>query len=140
MHRSKEKKTQIHERRRGCIHCGSIEYTLNEADAFTVLWWNTSFLRHTHEWRHHDYYNEELQWLPSTSMYRMHEGRGGARGVPGGPLPPQWPPKISQVFFWKSYIDHWQLPLLENWPLQWPPQMKMSGSAPAWGSWRLRRT
>ena len=64
--------------------------------------------------------------------------RGGARGVPGGPLPtpkfclaPHCPPKIFQVSFWKSYTDHWQLPLLQNWPLQWPPQMKMSGSAPS---------
>ena len=38
-----------------------------------------AFLRHTHVWRHHDYYNEEMQWLPSTSMYRMHEGVGGAK-------------------------------------------------------------
>ena len=80
----RKRKTQINERKRGCIHCGSIEYTLDGANAFTVLWWNTSFLRHfvqhTHEWRHHDYYNEELQWLPSTSMYRMHEGVGGCKG------------------------------------------------------------
>jgi len=40
MHRSKEKKTQIHERRRGCIHR---VYTWWR-NAFTVLWWNTSFL------------------------------------------------------------------------------------------------
>jgi len=39
MHRSnKEKKTQIHDERRGYIHCGSIEYTLDGANAFTVLW------------------------------------------------------------------------------------------------------
>jgi len=37
MHRSQEKKAQIHERRRGCIDCGSIEYTLDGANAFTVL-------------------------------------------------------------------------------------------------------
>jgi len=58
-------------------------------------------------------------------------------GCQGGPLPsqnfawpPSGPPKIFQISFWKSYADHWQLPLLQNWPLQWPPQMKMSGSAP----------
>jgi len=44
MHRSKGKKIHIHERRRGCILCGSIQYTLDGANAFTVLWWNTSFL------------------------------------------------------------------------------------------------
>ena len=69
--------------------------------------------------------------MPHTSS---PHSRGGAKGVPGGPLPPKnfaWPPKIFQVSFWKSYTDHWQLPLLQNWPLQWPPQMKMSGSAPA---------
>jgi len=33
----RRRKTQIHERRRGCIHCGSIEYTLDGANAFTVL-------------------------------------------------------------------------------------------------------
>jgi len=37
MHRSKEKKTQIHEIRRGGILCGSIEYTLDGANAFIVL-------------------------------------------------------------------------------------------------------
>ena len=40
------------------------------------------------------------------------------------PAPPQWSPKIFQVFFWKSYTDHWQLPLLQIWPLQWPPKWK----------------
>ena len=55
---------------------------------------------------------------------------GGARG---GQLPPKsfaWPPQNFQVSFWKSCTDHWQLSLLQNWPLQWHPQMKMSGSAP----------
>jgi len=37
MHRGKEKKAQIRERRRGYIHCGSIGYTLDGANAFTVL-------------------------------------------------------------------------------------------------------
>jgi len=37
MYRSKEKKTQIHERRRGYKYCGGIEYTLDGANAFTVL-------------------------------------------------------------------------------------------------------
>ena len=58
---------------------------------------------------------------------------GGARGATSPQnfaCPPQWPPKIFQASFWKSYTDHWQLPLLQNRPLQWPPQMKMSGSAP----------
>jgi len=41
MHALQQRKTQIHERRRGYIHCGSIEYTLDGANAFTVLWWNT---------------------------------------------------------------------------------------------------
>jgi len=48
MHRSTEKKKQMHERRRGYIHCGSIEYTLDGANAFIVLWWYTSFK--THAW------------------------------------------------------------------------------------------
>ena len=70
-------------------------------------------------------------------------GRGGARGVPGGVtapskfclVPPVAPPKFSawrHVTALKSYTDHWQLPLLQNWPFQWPPQMKMSGSAPVY--------
>jgi len=40
MHRSKEKrkkKTQVHERRPGCIYGGSTEYTLDGANAVTVL-------------------------------------------------------------------------------------------------------
>ena len=32
--------------------------------------------------------------------------------------------KAEWVSFWKSYTDHWQLPLLQNWPLQWPPKWK----------------
>jgi len=40
MHRRKEKKTQIHERRRGYIHCGSIEYTL----AYTLYYRNVYIL------------------------------------------------------------------------------------------------
>jgi len=68
----------------------------------------------------------------------QYTARSGAElgGCQGGPLPPQnfaWPPsgppKFFQVSLWKSYADHWQLPLLQNWPLQWPPHMKMSGSA-----------
>ena len=86
-----------------------------------------------------------LVWLHSFCFFTlirfiwwMLQPRGGARGVPRGatapkilPGPPSGPPKIFQVSFWKSYTDHWQLPLLQNWPLQWSPQMKMSGSAPA---------
>ena len=41
-------------------------------------------------------------------------------------------PQIFLVSFWKSYTDHWQLPLLQNWPLQWPPHMKTSGFAPVY--------
>jgi len=37
MHRSKQKKTQMQVRRRGYMHCSSIEYTLDGANAFTVL-------------------------------------------------------------------------------------------------------
>ena len=61
-------------------------------------------------------------------------------GAMGGHCPPKFflAPSVSppKFFAWrhvtalKSYTDHWQLPLLQNWPLQWPPQMKMSGSAP----------
>jgi len=28
----------------------------------------------------HAYYNVELRWLPSTSMFKMHEGMGGCEG------------------------------------------------------------
>jgi len=45
-----------------------------------LLWWN-KLIRHTHEWRHHDYYNVVLRWLPSTSIYVMHEGVGGCEEV-----------------------------------------------------------
>jgi len=37
-------------------------------------------LRHTCERRYHDYYNVELRRLPSTSMYKVHEGVGGSEG------------------------------------------------------------
>jgi len=75
--------------------------------------------------------------------------RGGARGLQGGPLPPKilpghpsGPPNFSawrHATAFKSYTDHWQLPLLQNWPLQWPPQMKMSGSAPVHIAMRLEK-
>ena len=55
---------------------------------------------------------------------------GGCKGGHCAPKILPGPPKVFQVSFWKSYTDHWQLPLLQDWPLQWPPQMKMSGSAP----------
>ena len=70
-------------------------------------------------------------------MYYFSSGAelGGCQGGHCPPKilsgPPSGPPKIFQVSFWKSYTDHWQLPLLQNWPLQWPPQMKKSGSTPA---------
>ena len=40
------------------------------------------------------------------------------------PGPPVAPPKFSawrHVTALKSYTDHWHLPLLQNWPLQWLP-------------------
>ena len=68
---------------------------------------------------------------------------GWRRVLTGAEIGGDTAPKIFQVSFWKSYTDHWQLPLLQNWPLPWPPQMKMSGSAPGrkeaiieW-SWRV---
>ena len=76
-------------------------------------------------------------------LYDQGRSYGGSRGghcppkiVPG---PPSGPPKNFQVSFWKSYTDHWQLPLLQNWPLQWPPQMKMSGSAPVYDACLLKQ-
>jgi len=78
-------------------------------------------------------------WVTETSICSQSGWNSGAElgGCQGGhcppkilPGPPSGLPKIFQVSFWKSYTDHWQLPLLQNWPLQWPPQMKMSGSAP----------
>ena len=78
--------------------------------------------------------------LNRTDCYMWIRCRGGARGVPGGALPQKnfaWPPSGPPKFSaWrhatelKSCTDHWQLPLLQNWPLQRAPQMKMSGSAP----------
>jgi len=75
-------------------------------------------------------------WWLDSDIAKWHSEQtgaelGGARGalppkiLPG---PPVSPPKLG--LFLKSYTDHWQLPVLQNWPLQWPPQMKMSGSAP----------
>ena len=52
---------------------------------------------------------------------------GGDRGATSPPkfcLASPVAPKIFQVSFWKSYTDHWQLPLLQNWPLLWPPKWK----------------
>jgi len=50
--------------------------------------------------------------------------QGRSQGVPLPHINFAWSPKIFQVSFWKSYTDHWQLPLLQNWPLQWPPKWK----------------
>ena len=71
-------KTQIHEGRRGYIHGGSREYTHDRANTFTLV--KHKFLRHTHERRHHTYYNVVLRSLPRTSIYKMHEGVGGCEG------------------------------------------------------------
>jgi len=76
-----------------------------------------------------------MQHLCSAVTCQKLVSRGGARGLPRGATgPPSGPPKFSawrHVTALKSYTDHWKLPLLQNWPHQWPPQMKMSGSAPA---------
>ena len=65
--------------------------------------------------------------------------RGGARGVPGGATaPPKFclaPPKFSawrHATALKSYTDHWQLPLLQNWPLQCPPPNETVCLRPWW--------
>jgi len=87
MHRS-NMVTQIHEERRGYIHGSSREYTLDGANTFTVM--KHKLLRHPHEWRHNAYYNVVLRWLPSTSIYKMHEGVGGCEGprvIYGADLP-----------------------------------------------------
>jgi len=55
-----------------------VEYTHDGANTFTLM--KHKLLRHTHEWRHRDYYNVLLRWLPSTSIYKMHEGMGGCEG------------------------------------------------------------
>jgi len=46
--------------RRGYIHGGSREYTLDGANTFTLM--KHKLLRHTHERRHHAYYNVVLRW------------------------------------------------------------------------------
>ena len=83
------------------------------------------------------YVNSWVVWLTRECQAAGSE-LGGAMGG-HSPLefclvPPVASPKFSawrHATALKSYTDHWQLPLLQNWPLQWPPQMKMSGSAPA---------
>jgi len=64
----------------------------------------------------------------------IHLCRGRAKGVPGGPLPPQnfcftpvAPPKFStwrHVTALKSYTDHWQLPCCKTGPSSGPPKRK----------------
>ena len=70
--------TQTHERRRGYIRGGSRVYTLNGANTYTLM--KHKLIRHTHESRHHDYFNVVLRWLPNTSIYAMCEGVGGCEG------------------------------------------------------------
>jgi len=64
--------------------------------------------------------------------------QGGHCPPPKFCLPPQCPPKFSAWrhatgvgLFLKVLHRPLTAPLLQNWPLQWPPKMKMSGSAPA---------
>ena len=68
----------------------------------------------------------DFRWsaVPFVDSWLLYVRRGGARGVPGGATAP---PKFSawrHATALESYTDHWQLPLLQNWPLQWPPQWK----------------
>jgi len=63
-------------------------------------------------------------------LYRALQPGTELGGCQGATAPPKFclatpvAPKIYQVSFWKSYTDHWQLPLLQNSPLQWPPKWK----------------
>ena len=79
MHRSKKEYTNsLHERRRRYVRGGSREYTLDGANTCTLM--KHKLVSHKHERRHHDYYNVVLWWLPSTSIYKMHEGVGVCEG------------------------------------------------------------
>jgi len=70
---------------------------------------------------------QETFLTPSSCAIRGWSAGAEPGGFQGGQLPPKilpGPPKIFQVSFWKSCTDHWQLPLMQNWPLQWPPKWK----------------
>jgi len=72
-----------------------------------------------------------MSWQSGLPVFsnQSFKTRGGARGCQDGHCPPKIlpaPQKNFQVSFWKSYTDHWELPLLQNWPLQWPPNENVS--------------
>jgi len=67
---------------------------------------------------------EEGQYEPKTTgaLTFLVGARGGARGVPGGPLPPQWPPKNFPGLFLKVLHRPLTAPLVANLaPLVAPP-------------------
>jgi len=54
------------------------KHTLDSANTITLM--KHKHKGHTHEWRHHGFYNTKLQWLPSGPIYKMHGGVGGCEG------------------------------------------------------------
>jgi len=48
--------------------------TVDGAITFTLM--KHKHKGHTNEWRHPDYYNVVLRWLPSTPIYKMYKGVG----------------------------------------------------------------
>jgi len=55
------------------------KHTLDSANIFTLM--KYKYKGHTHEWRHHDYYDVVMRSLPSTPIYKMHGGVGGCEGL-----------------------------------------------------------
>ena len=73
-------------------------------------------------------------WASCMQLGAELGGCKGATAPQNFARPPHWPPKLrsfSVGLFLKVLHRPLTAPLLQNWLLQWPPQMKMSGSAPA---------
>jgi len=60
IHRSNKEKEKFMKKHKGTNVAVIAKYTFDTANTFTLM--KHKRMSHTHEWRHHDYYNVVLRW------------------------------------------------------------------------------